>query len=116
LLAQWAREGRFDVLQSGFAHDHHLALWAAARARRPDLRIVRAAQRRVDAEPGALGLRLRALRRSDGVIVHAEAYRRKLLDLGLEPDREARALCSEVHALPDWTARVEKGSVLPGPS
>jgi hypothetical protein len=36
--------------------------------------------------------------------------------LGLEPDREARALCSEVHALPDWTARVEKGSVLPGPS
>jgi glycosyltransferase involved in cell wall biosynthesis len=89
LLARWAREGRFDVLQAGFAHDHHLSLWAAARARRPDLRVVRAAQRRLDVEPGVLGLRLRALRRSDGVIVHAEAYRRKLLDLGLEPDRVA---------------------------
>jgi glycosyltransferase involved in cell wall biosynthesis len=89
LLARWAREGRFDVLQAGFAHDHHLALWAAARARRPDLRVVRAAQRRVDVEPGALGLRLRALQRSDGVIVHAEAYRRKLVEMGLDPDRVA---------------------------
>jgi glycosyltransferase involved in cell wall biosynthesis len=89
LLARWARERRFDVLQAGFAHDHHLSLWAAARARRPDLRVVRAAQRRLDLEPGALGLRLRALRRSDGVIVHAEAYRRKLVGMGLEPDRVA---------------------------
>jgi len=90
LLARWAREGRFDVLQAAFAHDHHLALWAAARARLPDLRVVRAAQRRVELEPGALGLRLRALRRSDGVIVHAEEYRRKLLEMGLEPDRVAK--------------------------
>src|SRR5205085_1023283 len=89
LLARWAREGRFDVLQAAFAHDHHLSLWAAARARRADLRVVRAAQRGVDVEPGALGLRLRALRRSDGVIVHAEEYRRKLLEMGLEPDRVA---------------------------
>jgi glycogen debranching enzyme len=52
--------------------------------------------------------------------------------LGLEPDTEARALRSDVHGLPDWaealvlsnihafgrpwTARVEKGSVLLGPS
>jgi glycogen debranching enzyme len=52
--------------------------------------------------------------------------------LGLEPDREARALRSDVHGLPEWaealvlsnihafgrpwTARVEKGSVLRGPS
>ena len=86
-LTRWAREGRFDVLQAGFAHDHHLSLWAAARAKRPDLRVVRAAQRRIDVEPGALRLRLGALRRSDGVIVHAEAYRRRLLELGLEPDR-----------------------------
>jgi len=89
LLAGWAREGRFDVLQAGFAHDHHLSLWAAARARCEDLRVVRAAQRRIDVEPGFLGSRLRALRRSDGVIVHAEAYRRKLLENGLEPERVA---------------------------
>jgi glycogen debranching enzyme len=52
--------------------------------------------------------------------------------LGLEPDREARALRSNAHDLPEWaealvlsnihafgqswTARVEKGSVLLGPS
>jgi glycogen debranching enzyme len=52
--------------------------------------------------------------------------------LGLEPDREARALRSNAHGLPEWaeaivlsnihafgqswTARVEKGSVLLGPS
>jgi glycogen debranching enzyme len=52
--------------------------------------------------------------------------------LGLEPDREAEALRSNAHGLPDWaeglvlsnihayrrlwTARVEKGSVLLGPS
>jgi glycogen debranching enzyme len=52
--------------------------------------------------------------------------------LGLEPDREAGALRSDAHGLPDWaeglvlsnihaygrlwTARVEKGSVLLGPS
>jgi len=89
LLARWAREGRYDVLQAGFAHDHHLALWAAARARRADLRVVRAAQRAIDVEPGFLGARLRALRRSDGVVVHAEAYRRRLLELGLEEERVA---------------------------
>jgi glycosyltransferase involved in cell wall biosynthesis len=89
LLARWAREGRFDVLQAGFAHDHHLALWAAARARRGDLRVVRAAQRRTDVEPGFLGARLRTLRRSDGVIVHAEAYRKRLLEMGLEAERVA---------------------------
>jgi glycosyltransferase involved in cell wall biosynthesis len=89
LLSRWARERRFDVLQAGSAHDHHLALWTAARARRSDLRVVRAAQRQIDVEPGALRQRLWALRRSDGVIVHAEAYRRRLLDLGLEPGRVA---------------------------
>jgi len=89
LLTRWARERRFDVLQAGFAHDHHLALWAAARARRGDLRVVRAAQRQIDVEPGALRQRLWALRRSDGIIVHAQAYRQRLLDLGLEPERVA---------------------------
>src|SRR5438067_2427591 len=66
-LTRWAREGRFDVLQAGFAHDHHLSLWAAARAKRPDLRVVRAAQRRIDVEPGALRLRLRAVARPIGL-------------------------------------------------
>src|SRR5439155_26883760 len=47
-LSRRARGGRHDVLHAPFAHDHHLCLWAAARARNPDLRVVRAAQRRVD--------------------------------------------------------------------
>jgi L-malate glycosyltransferase len=89
LLTRWAREQRFDLLQAAFAHDHHLCLWAAARARRSDLRVVRAAQRREDVEPGALRQRLWALRRSDGVVVHSESYRRRLVNLGLEPARVA---------------------------
>jgi L-malate glycosyltransferase len=89
MLSRFAREGRFDVFHAAFAHDHHLALWAAARARRPDLRVVRAAQRRIDVEPGALGQRLWALRRSDGVVVHCEAYRTLLVRAGLAPERVA---------------------------
>jgi len=89
LLSRWVREGRFDLLHAGFAHDHHLCLWAAARARRADVRVVRAAQRREDLEPGALRQRVWALRRSDGIVVHVEAYRQKLLALGLPPERVA---------------------------
>src|SRR5205814_10189775 len=54
-----------------------------------DLRGIRAAQRRIDVEPGALGLRLRALRRSDGVVVHSESYRSLLLKRDLDPRRVA---------------------------
>src|SRR5438132_852059 len=68
-LTQWVREGRHDVLHAAFAHDHQLCLWAKQRARNADLRVIRAAQRRIDVEPGALGMRLRALRRGDGVVV-----------------------------------------------
>jgi glycosyltransferase involved in cell wall biosynthesis len=75
LLSDWTREGRFDVLHAAFAHDHALALWA----RRPGVLVVRAAQRRIDVEPGFLGRRLLLLRRSDGVVVHAESYRKLLL-------------------------------------
>jgi glycosyltransferase involved in cell wall biosynthesis len=75
LLSAWTREGRFDVLHAAFAHDHALALWA----RRPGVLVVRAAQRRIDVEPGLLGRRLLLLRRSDGVVVHAESYRKLLL-------------------------------------
>jgi glycosyltransferase involved in cell wall biosynthesis len=89
LLASWAREGRHDVLHAAFAHDHSLCLWARWRARNADLRVVRAAQRRIDVEPGALGGRLRALRRSDGVVVHCESYRSLLLQRGLAPERVA---------------------------
>ena len=89
LLAKWARSGRFDVLHAGFAHDHHLCLWAASRARNADLRVVRAVQRSVDATPGAIGQRRWALRRSDGVIVHCAAYRERLLAQGLDPARVA---------------------------
>ena len=89
-LSAWAREGRHDVLHAAFAHDHHLCLWAASRARnREDLRVVRAAQRSVDVTPGALGQRRRALARSDGVLVHCAAYRDRLLALGLDPRRVA---------------------------
>lgn len=89
LLAEWARSGRFDVLHAAFAHDHHLCLWAASRARLEDLRVVRAAQRSADVTPGALGQRRWALRRSDGVIVHCAAYRERLLAQGLDPARVA---------------------------
>jgi len=89
LLAEWARSGRFDVLHAGFAHDHHLCLWAASRTRRDDLRVVRAAQRAVDVTPGMLGQRRWALRRSDGVIVHCAAYRDRLLAHGVDPARVA---------------------------
>lgn len=89
LLADWARSGRFDVLHAAFAHDHHLCLWAASRARREELRVVRAAQRSADVTPGALRQRRWALRRSDGVIVHCAAYRDRLLAQGLDPARLA---------------------------
>ncbi|MGE5049687.1 MAG: glycosyltransferase, partial [Deltaproteobacteria bacterium] len=88
-LTAWAREGRYDLFHAAFAHDHALASWAARRARNPELRLVRAAQRSIDVTPGVLRLRLRALRRSDGVVVHAEAYRRALLGLGLDERRVA---------------------------
>jgi glycosyltransferase involved in cell wall biosynthesis len=89
LLAALARAGRYDVFHSAFAHDHSLALWASRRARNPDLRVVRAAQRRADVTPGALRQRLWALRRSDGVVVHSARYRDELLALGLDPRRVA---------------------------
>ena len=63
--------------------------WAARRARNPELRLVRAAQRSIDVTPGALRQRLWALRRTDGVIVHAAAYLQALLGLGLDPLRVA---------------------------
>jgi glycosyltransferase involved in cell wall biosynthesis len=88
LLAEWARSGRFDVFHAAFAHDHLVSLLAARRARNPDLRVVRAAQRRADVEPGFLSRRLWALRRSDGVVVHCEAYRKLLLE-HLQPERIA---------------------------
>jgi len=89
VLADWARSGRFDVLHAAFAHDHHLCLWAASRARGADLREVRDAQQSADVTPGALGQRRWALRRSDGVVVHCGAYRDRLLSQGLEPARVA---------------------------
>ena len=89
LLEEWTRSGRFDLLHAAFAHDHHLCLWAASRARRDDLRVVRAAQRAVDVTPGVLGQRRWALRRSDGVLVHCAAYRDRLLEQGFDPRRVA---------------------------
>jgi L-malate glycosyltransferase len=87
LLSDWVRTGRFDVLHAAFAHDHHLALWAASRSRRDDFRVVRAVQRSIDVTPGALGQRRWALQRSDGVVVHCSAYRGRLLAQGLAPGR-----------------------------
>ena len=86
-LAQWTREGRYDVLHAAMAHDHWLALWARPRDR--GVRVVRAAQRRLDVSPGSLRQRLWALRRSDGVIVHAAKYRDALVAAGLDPRRVA---------------------------
>ncbi len=89
LLTSLLREGRYDVLHAAFAHDHWLALWASRRARKPGVRVVRAAQRRIDVTAGALHQRLWALRRSDGVLVHSEKYRAALLAFGLDPRRVA---------------------------
>jgi glycosyltransferase involved in cell wall biosynthesis len=86
-LLAFAREGRYDLFHAAFAHDHSLALWAAHRARNPDLRVVRAAQRRIDVEPGTLRQRLWMLRRTDGVIVHSARYRDALVARGLDPRR-----------------------------
>ena len=88
-LTAFARAGRYDLLHAAFAHDHALALWAARRSRNPDLRVVRAAQRRIDVAPGALGQRHWALRRSDGVVVHSARYRAELLSAGLDARRVA---------------------------
>jgi len=88
LLTELARS--CDVLHAAFAHDHALALWAARRARRGELRMVRAAQRRVDVTRGALGQRLWALRRSAGVVVHSAKYREALVGLGLDGNRVAQ--------------------------
>jgi glycosyltransferase involved in cell wall biosynthesis len=83
LLSSWV-PGRFDVLHAAFAHDHALALWA----RRKGVLVVRAVQRRIDVDPGLLGQRLFALRKSDGVVVHSQAYR-TLLRLHLPEERVA---------------------------
>jgi L-malate glycosyltransferase len=88
-LAAFAREGRYDVFHAAFAHDHSLALWAARRARNSGLRVVRAAQRRLDVTAGTLGQRLWFLRRTDGVVVHSAKYRDALLALGLDERRLA---------------------------
>lgn len=88
-LARLSREGRYDVFHAAFAHDHLLAVLAARRARAQELRVVRAAQRLVDVQPGLLSRRLWALRRSDGVVVHCAAYRERLLAAGLPPERVA---------------------------
>ena len=104
LLAQWAREGRHDVFHATFAHDHFVSLLAARRAKNPDLRVVRAVQRRQDVEPGAVGQRLWALKRSDGVVVHSESYR-KLLLAHLPTHRVAHV-----------PASVDAGKFAPGPA
>ena len=88
-LSAFARTGRYDVLHAAFAHDHALALWAASRAHNPDLRVVRAAQRRIDVAPGALGQRHWALRRSDGVVVHSAKYLAELAAAGFDARRLA---------------------------
>ena len=88
-LAAFARQGRYDVFHAAFAHDHSLALWAARRARNPELRLIRAAQRRIDVTAGALRQRLWILRRTDGVVVHSAKYRNALIALGLDERRVA---------------------------
>ena len=83
-LRGWVLQGSPDVLQAAFAHDHLLALWAA---RGTKALVVRTAHRWIDVQPGPLGVRVWALRKSDGVVVHAASYRARLLELGLAPER-----------------------------
>jgi glycosyltransferase involved in cell wall biosynthesis len=85
LLSRWLRDGRYDVVHAPFAHDHRLALWANDGG----ALVVRAAQRRIDVEPGLFRQRMRPLRRSDGVVVHCSEYRERLVRFGLDPRRVA---------------------------
>ena len=88
-LRAWLREGKPDLLHAAFAHDHLVCVWAARRlgAAAQALRLVRTAHRASDATAGALSWRRRLFARTDGVIVHSEMYRKRLLDLGLDPRR-----------------------------
>ena len=83
-LRAWVRSGNPDLLHASFPHDHLLALWAARGV--PGVRVFRTAHRRRDVAPG---FRIRMLRRTDGVLVHAESYRNALLAQGLAPERVA---------------------------
>ena len=83
-LRGWVKQGSPDVLHAAFAHDHLLALWAA---RGTQALVVRTAHRAADLLPGPLGIRLRALRRSDGVVVHSAESRARLIRAGIAPER-----------------------------
>ncbi len=83
-LRAWVRSGNPDLLHASFPHDHLLALWAARGV--AGVRVFRTAHRRRDVEPG---FRIRALRWTDGVIVHSQAYRKSLIDQGLSQGRVA---------------------------
>ena len=83
-LRAWVRSGNPDLLHASFPHDHLLALWAARGV--PGVRVFRTAHRRRDIEPG---FRIRALRWTDGVLVHSRSYRKSLIDQGLSEGRVA---------------------------
>lgn len=76
------RRGEADLLHASFSHDHHMAVWAA---RGTGVPIFRTAHRRRDVEIGAY--RRRLYRLSAGIVVHAESYRRTLLERGIEEER-----------------------------
>jgi glycosyltransferase involved in cell wall biosynthesis len=88
-LRAWLREGKPDLLHAAFAHDHLVCTWAARKLgpAAQGLRIVRTAHRSSDAAAGTLSWRRRLFARTDGVIVHSEMYRERLLQLGLDPRR-----------------------------
>ena len=83
-LRAWVRSGNPDLLHASFPHDHLLSLWASRGV--PGVRVFRTAHRRRDVEPG---FRIRALARTDGVVVHSQSYRNALLAQGLAPERVA---------------------------
>jgi glycosyltransferase involved in cell wall biosynthesis len=83
-LRDWVRSGNPDLLHSSFPHDHLISLWAARGV--PGVRVFRTAHRRRDIEPG---FRIRALRWTDGVLVHSNAYRESLIAQGLPEERVA---------------------------
>ncbi|MBI5526448.1 MAG: glycosyltransferase family 4 protein [Deltaproteobacteria bacterium] len=76
------RRGETDLLHASFSHDHHMAVWAA---RGTGVPVFRTAHRRRDVEIGTY--RRRLYRLSAGIVVHAESYRRILLERGMEEDR-----------------------------
>lgn len=94
-LRRALREGRYDTLHCRFAHDHHLALLAAA-GRRRGLRILRSTELLQNVAPGAQ--RNLPYTFTDFFAVPSDAHRRDLVRFHGVPEERVRFLPGRVDA------------------